>query len=57
MAKKKATKTKSMQGKDGERKLAADHGRSKQKSGGQAQKKRTVPRGSGRRSGSSKELD
>jgi hypothetical protein len=47
--------SKSMKGKDGGRKLAADHGRAKQKSGGEAQKERTVPRGSGRRSGSSKD--
>jgi hypothetical protein len=47
-------KSKSMMGKDGERKLAAGHGRAKQKSGGEAQKVRTVPRGLGGRTGSSK---
>jgi len=48
-------KSKSMKGSDGGRKLAADHGRAKQKSGGEPQKARAAPRGSGRRSGSSKE--
>jgi hypothetical protein len=50
-------KSKSMKGSDGERKLAADHGRAKQKSGGEAQKKRPVPRGAGRRTGSSKKAN
>jgi hypothetical protein len=49
-------KSKSMTGNDGGRKLASGHGRSKRKTGGEAQKKRTVPRGLGRRTGSSKEL-
>jgi hypothetical protein len=48
-------KSKSMKGSDGGRKLAADHGRAKQKSGGEPQKKRPVPRGAGRRTGSSKQ--
>jgi len=47
-------KGKSMKGSDGQRKLAADHGREKHKSGGEPQKDRPVPRGSGRRTGSSK---
>jgi hypothetical protein len=47
-------KSKSAKGSDGGRKLASDHGRTKQKSGGEPQKKRAVPRGSSRRSGSSK---
>jgi hypothetical protein len=47
-------KSKSSKGSDGGRKLASGHGRTKQKSGGEPQKKRPVPRGSGRRSGSSK---
>ena len=47
-------KSKSKTGKDGDRKLASDHGRKKQKSGGEPQKTRTVPRGTARRSGSSK---
>ena len=47
-------KSKSMKGADGGRKLASGHGRAKQKSGGEAQKKRPTPRGAGRRSGSSK---
>jgi hypothetical protein len=47
-------KSKSMKGSDGKRKLASDHGRAKQNSGGESQKDRVVPRGSGRRSGSSK---
>jgi hypothetical protein len=49
-------KSKSMKSADGGRKLQADHGRTKQKSGGEAKKDRPVPRGMGRRSGSSKEL-
>jgi hypothetical protein len=49
------SKSKSMTGKDGGRKLASDHGRSKEKSGGEAQKGRTVARGSGSRTGSSKQ--
>jgi hypothetical protein len=48
-----AAKTKSMTGRDGGRKLAADHGRQKQKSGGEARKGIT-PTGS-RRTGSSKQ--
>ncbi len=48
-------KSKSMKGSDGGRKLAADHGRAKQKSSGEPQKKRPVPRGAGRRTGSSKQ--
>jgi hypothetical protein len=48
-------KSKSMKGKDGERKLASDHGRRKAKSGGEAQKKRVVPRGQGGQTGSSKQ--
>jgi hypothetical protein len=44
-----------MRGKDGGRKLAADHGRVKQKSGGESQKDRTVARGTGGRTGSSKQ--
>src|SRR5688572_18819258 len=53
------TMAKSKSNKDaaGNRKLAADHGRKKRKSGGEPQKKRTVPRGAGRRAGSSKEHD
>jgi hypothetical protein len=47
-------KSKSMKSADGDRKLATNHGRAKQKSGGESQKQRTVPRGSGRRAGSSK---
>jgi hypothetical protein len=47
-------KSKSMQGSDGGRKLAAGHGRTKQKSAGEPQKDRPVPRGSGRRTGSAK---
>jgi hypothetical protein len=47
-------KSKSMKGNDGQRKLASGHGRAKQKSGGEPQKQRTVPRGTGRRAGSSK---
>jgi len=48
-------KSKSMTGSEGGRKLASDHGRAKQKSGGEPQKVREVPRGSGRRAGSSKQ--
>jgi hypothetical protein len=47
-------KSKSMTGKDGERKLAAGHGRAKAKSGGEAQKQ-TRNRGAARRTGSSKQ--
>jgi hypothetical protein len=47
-------KSKSMKGSDGGRKLATDHGRGKKNTGGEPQKTRTVPRGSARRSGSSK---
>jgi hypothetical protein len=47
-------KSKSMTGTDGERKLASGHGRAKQKSGGEPQKARTVPRGLSGRTGSSK---
>ena len=46
-------KTKSMTGKDGGRKLAADHGRAKAKSGGEPQSKTRT--GSSRRTGSSKQ--
>jgi hypothetical protein len=46
-----------MTGNDGNRKLASGHGRGKQKSGGEPQKKRPVPRGSGRRTGSSKDFN
>ena len=46
-------KTKSMIGKDGERKLAAGHGRAKAKSGGEPQSKNRT--GSSRRTGSSKQ--
>jgi hypothetical protein len=46
-------KSKSAKASDGGQK-ATGHGRTKQKSGGEPQKKRTVPRGLGRRSGSSK---
>jgi hypothetical protein len=48
-------KSKSMTGKDGKRKLAADHGRAKKKSGGEPQKETAAPRGMGRRTGSSKD--
>jgi len=48
-------KSKSMKGRDGERKLAADHGRGKHKAGGEAKKARPVPRGIGGRTGSSKQ--
>jgi hypothetical protein len=47
-------KTKSMTGKDGKRKLQSDHGRGKHNTGGESQKDRVVPRGSGGRTGSSK---
>jgi hypothetical protein len=47
-------KSKGMRGSDGERKLATGHGRAKNKSGGEPQKERPVPRGAGRRTGSSK---
>jgi hypothetical protein len=40
--------------KDG-RKLAADYGRKKQKSAGEPQKDRPIPRGTGRRKGSAKQ--
>jgi hypothetical protein len=52
MAKK---KTKSMIGSDGERKLAAGHGRKKAKSGGEAQKKGTKTGVARKRTGSSKQ--
>lgn len=48
-------KTKSMTGSDGNRKLATGHGRAKRKTGGEPQKTRSAPQGSGRRSGSSKD--
>jgi len=48
-------KLKSMQGNEGGRKLAAGHGRAKQKSGGESHKNRVVARGTGGRSGSSKQ--
>jgi hypothetical protein len=48
-------KSGSMRGSDGGRKLAAGHGRKKQKSAGEPQKNRPVPRGMGRRTGSSKQ--
>jgi hypothetical protein len=48
-------KSKSMTGKDGDRKLAAGHGRAKQKSGGEPQKETGRPRGASRRTGSSKQ--
>jgi hypothetical protein len=57
MAKKKTAKKKTAKSKtdtDGDRKLAAGAGRSKQISGGEAKKKRVVPRGTGGRTGSSK---
>jgi hypothetical protein len=47
-------KSKSMTGSDGGRKLAADHGRAKAKSGGES-KKKTKSAGVGRRTGSSKQ--
>lgn len=46
-------KTKSMMGRDGERKLAAAHGRGKAKSGGEPQKKTRT--GESRRTGSSRQ--
>jgi hypothetical protein len=46
-------KSKSMKGKDTERKLASGHGRTKAKSGGEPQKQ--TGKGSGRRTGSSKQ--
>jgi hypothetical protein len=46
-------KTKSMRGKDGERKLASGAGRSKRKRGGEAQK--PTAGGAARRTGSSKQ--
>jgi hypothetical protein len=48
-------KTKSMLDKDGERKLAAGAGRKRQKRAGEPQKDSPVPRGSARRTGSSKQ--
>jgi hypothetical protein len=48
-------KSKSMKSADGDRKLAADHGRAKQKSANESKKDRVVPRGSGGRSGSAKQ--
>jgi hypothetical protein len=48
-------KSKSMRGNDGERKLAANHGRTNSKSGGEAKKERSVPRGIGSKSGSAKQ--
>jgi hypothetical protein len=50
-----AKKSKSMTGGDGDRKLATGSGRTKQKSGGEAQKESVVPRGSAKRNGSSKQ--
>jgi hypothetical protein len=47
-------KSKSMTGKDGGRKLAADHGRAKANSGGEPKKKETRA-GVGGRTGSSKQ--
>ena len=47
-------KSKSMTGKDGERKLASDHGRGKANSGGEPQKKTTQAGASGK-TGSSKQ--
>jgi hypothetical protein len=49
-----STKSKSMKGGDGERKLASGHGRAKRKTGGEPQKNRPVPQGATRRAGSSK---
>jgi hypothetical protein len=46
-------KSKSMTGKDGQRKLASDHGRAKEKSGGEPQKKNRTS--AARRTGSSKQ--
>jgi hypothetical protein len=51
----KTVASKSMTGKDGGRKLAADAGRAKHKHGSEPQKERTVERGSARRAGSSKQ--
>jgi hypothetical protein len=48
-------KTKSMAGRNGQRKLASDAGRAHANSGGEPHKDREVPRGSGRRAGSSKQ--
>jgi hypothetical protein len=48
------TKTKSMKNSAGERKLAANAGRKKQKSGGEAQKE-TSPPARGKRAGSAKQ--
>jgi hypothetical protein len=47
-------KSKSMKGSDGGRKLAADHGRKKHKTGGESQKDTGAPRGTARRTGSTK---
>ena len=47
--------SKSQEGSDGGRKLASDHGRSKQKTGGESQKDRLTQRGTARRTGSSKQ--
>jgi hypothetical protein len=47
-------KSKSMTGKDGERKLASGHGRKKEKGGGEPQKK-TTRAGTAGRTGSSKQ--
>lgn len=47
-------KSKSMKDEEGNRKLQSDHGRGKHNSGGEPQKDRDVPRGSGGRTGSSK---
>jgi len=49
------TRTKSMTSKNGGRKLAADAGRGKQKSGGEAQRPTKDPGESRRRTGSSKQ--
>jgi hypothetical protein len=46
-------KSSEIRGSKGDRNLAADHGRKKHKSAGEPQKERTIPRGLGRRSGSS----
>jgi hypothetical protein len=48
------SKSKSMTGRDGGRKLAANHGRGKHKTGGEAQKETGAERGSSRRTGSSR---
>jgi hypothetical protein len=50
-----ASKTKSMAGKDGGRKLATDAGRKHQKSGGESKKVEQTSAGMSRRSGSSKQ--